>query len=425
MQKNLPKYEQAMGAWERLAELRQKRERLKKFTYGNQWDDMVEDTDGTCTQEKNIVIRSGQRPVSMNVLRRTVRLLVGRFRTRCAENNVYATEAGSLAARNSLAELDARLFEDFIISGCAVQRVGAERRPGGEGVWIDNVDIRRFFVNSFNDPRGNDINLIGMVHTMNWPEVVNRFGRGSKAICGELAEVFRNNSTAHSIFESDPGQTTIDVMEIWSYEASQRRGNQNYEMEWRCRYVAADGTVLSTSTPAYPHRSHPFVVKFYPLIDGEVHSFIEDLVERQQAMNRMLTTFDASMAASAKGALLFPVGQLVGDISLEDIGALWARPDSVIPVSGTGSELPRQLITNNAASGIVPLIEMQIKLFEESSGINETILGRLPAGTTGSELYKSLMANANAGLTDIFDTFATFMAARDAKAAAAVKAKKD
>lgn len=419
MKRNDSLLERAACAWESLAAFRAKRERLKRYTFGDQWHDPVEDFEGNILPEAELMMSTGKRPVTVNMLRRLVRILVGRFRTDAAAAGTYDLQPGSADARNALPELDARMLEEFIISGCAVQHVVAERRPGGTGVWIDNVAPGDFFVNRFSDPRGADIELAGMYHRMSWPRLLNRFGRGSAARCRALREVFAAHAEHDGAWDGCEGR--LRVAEVWTLDATpDTKRRARYEMGWRCRFLAPDATVLADMASPYPHRGHPFAVKFYPLVDGEIHSFIEDLVERQRAINRMLTTFEATMAASAKGALIFPIDQLVKGYTYEDIGALWARPDSVIPVNGRNHMLPQQIITNNTAGGIVPIIEMQTRLLEEASGLSDALLGRGIPGSMGSELYRSVMANSAASIADVLDTFRSFLTARNALAQASV-----
>ena len=55
------------------------------------------------------------------------------------------------------------MLEEFLISGCAIQRIGM-RRPSSQPI-IDNISPSDFFVNPHRDPRGNDIEQIGEAHT--------------------------------------------------------------------------------------------------------------------------------------------------------------------------------------------------------------------------------------------------------------------
>ena len=64
--------------------------------------------------------------------------VVGLYRRDFCQNDC-GTDAAT-ARRNSLREMDARMLEEFLISGCAVQRVVAEKRIDGEGCgWTMSV----------------------------------------------------------------------------------------------------------------------------------------------------------------------------------------------------------------------------------------------------------------------------------------------
>ena len=169
--------EAARDAYAAQGNLRRRRMRYKRFTYGDQWGDIVRDSRGALVREGDLMAAGGRPPLTNNLIRRLVKTIVGRWRTMAVESRRY--DAPALYARlNSLAELDARMLEEFLISGCAIQRVSRENRvPAGSAVWVDNVSPRDFFVNAFSDPRGHDIRLVGMLHEMTPVELAARFGR--------------------------------------------------------------------------------------------------------------------------------------------------------------------------------------------------------------------------------------------------------
>lgn len=176
--------------------------------------------------------------------------------------------------------------------------------------------------------------------------------------------------------------------------------------------------MLSSYASPYGHGSHPFAVKHYPLTDGEIHSFVEDVIDQQRTINRLVVLIDTMLASSAKGALLFPVEQLPRGVTIDDVSRLWASPDAVIPVTGrAGAEMPRQVVTNTADSGAYQLLNLQTKLFGDVSGISDALLGRNVPAATGSSLYDAQVRNAAIALADLLETFASFTAERSDKAA--------
>lgn len=419
-------YDAAYAAWSAVAELRHRRRRYKRFTYGDQWSDMVTDATGRRIREEAYVIQSGKRPATNNLIRQLVKNIVGRYRTRCSEAGVYTgDDIRTHAAVNSLAELDSRLLEEFLISGCAIQRVEECERMGRKAVWVDNVSLDKFFVNAFSDPRGWDIELIGMLHDMTLPEMISRFGNDDRSRDAELTRIFDTYTRSAGVAADSGAEPSWSMSEraghcrlseVWTLDwrrdtADSGRG----KLVWHCRWFGPDGTLLAHYDSPYAHGSHPFAVKFYPLTDGEVHSFVEDVIDQQKAINRLMVLIDHIMATSAKGVLLFPLDQKPADMSWSEIGRRWAQPDGIIPVSGQGQYLPQQVVTSNDNNGAYQLLQMEMKLFEDVSGVSEALLGRGLSGVRGSELYRTQVQNATIALADLFDSFTSLVEARNDK----------
>ena len=136
----------AYEAWMQCGSLREKRRRLKGYTYGRQWDDIITTPEGKRMSEGEYASMSGKTPLTNNLIRQLVKSVVGRFRYDLSQRKDDGVDV-AVASRNMLEELDCRMLEEFLISGCAVQRIVKERRIGGDGVWVDNVSPERFFVN--------------------------------------------------------------------------------------------------------------------------------------------------------------------------------------------------------------------------------------------------------------------------------------
>ena len=422
----------AFKAWSAAASLRQRRLRYKNYTYGNQWCDIVKNRAGRYVTERQLLEDTGAKPLTNNLIRQLVKTIVGRYRTQAAEAGLYHGEhIAELARRNSLAELDSRMLEEFLISGCAIQRISNERRWGGCGVWIDNVDPRSFFVNTFKDPRGWDIDLIGMLHDMSLPELINRFAGDSRERAADLRRIYAsadiNGLSANELGSAnDAGDFFVSniegrcrVIEVWTVDCRENAtdaDSASLDFVWHCRYIAPDGTLLSEFDSPYAHHSHPFVVKFYPLTDGEVHPFVEDVIDQQRHINRLIVMIDKMMTTAAKGVLLFPIDQMVDNMKWDDITSVWAHSDGVIPISGRGDHLPQQVVTNTASSGAYQLLEMQMKLFDDISGVGDALLGRNTQSARGAEVLETQVRNATIALADIFDTFTTFIESRNLKA---------
>lgn len=463
----------ARRAWERGAEFRARRERYKRFTYGDQWNDIVVEPDGERMTAREQAMRHGKDPMTNNLIRRMVKCVIGRFRMWIDENGEDAATKGGagklkdIYRTNSLDEMDCRALEEFLISGVALQRVseGDERRGKG-GIRVDNVSPARFFVNSFSDPRGDDIEMIGMLHDMSISEVVMRFSDGSLRKAKALRTLFgrMDDRYGDSMLGSGGGGNVsfnhcsergrCRVIEAWTLEsresvrwhdladgscgedsvansgwiddenASRAQSGARlidhvltHSTVWRCRWLAADGSVIGEHESGYAHGGHPFVVKMYPLTDGEVHSLVEDVIDQQIYVNRLITLMDRVMSTSAKGVLLFPKSQRSSNMDWDKLASLWASPDGVIPYEAVdGAPEPKQLITNAGDFGARELLSLELKMLEDVSGVSNALLGRSSGGgNVGYERYESEVRNATVAINDLLLSFVHFRNERDEK----------
>lgn len=447
----LPKNEQLLAtayrAWQNAETLRIRRNRYKQYTYGNQWNDPVADENGHTITEGELARRSGKRPMTNNLIRQLVKCVVGRFRNSINESNNTNEQLLKFYELNNLNELDSRLLEEFLISGCAIQHATANNG----NVWIENVNPARFFVNDYKDPRGWDIELSGMLHDMSIAEVIMRFSGGDRVKAKILRQIYSNKDMAlGSDFFKAPANR-CRVIEVWTLECDEtllchdtdkgelfmtdmsnnasidnenlnrKKRNQrpintrwHINTHWQCYYLSPDGTVLDSFSSPYPHGSHPFVIKLYPFIDGEVHSFVEDVIDQQRYINRLIVMIDHIMSTSAKGALLFPANQRHESTSWEQIASQWAKSDGIIPYNpSSGMPGPQQIAANNTNIGAFELLQLEMKLFEDVSGVSNALMGKNVSATTGSALYESQIKNATIALADIFETFNHFRKERD------------
>lgn len=450
----------ARECWEAMAPARAARRRHTRFTYGDQWGDPATDHRGRRVTEGALAAVGGRQPLSNNLIRTLVKSVVGRYRL---ERSEEAPPAGALAeryARNRLDELDARALEEFLISGMAVQRVGVETRPGGAGAWVDNIAPDHFFISRVRDPRVTDAELVGCLRDMSIRELTARFAPGDPKRAARLRELYGALDGAGSLFESVGREGAVSfsraprgfcrVVEVWTLEyrptlrchdplealyrelpASEaprveaenrrRRGEGVPEVDvradcspvWRCRWLAPDGTLLRAEDSRLPGGAHPFAVKLYPLIDGEVHSLVEDVIDQQKHVNRLITLMDNMMGAAAKGVLLFPTRCKADGMKWEDITDRWALPGGVIPYNAVPGVEPRQVVTPLGNTGAAEMLQTQIRLFEDVSGVSSALMGKSVSAAVGAERYESEVRNASVAINDLLSTFRDFIALRD------------
>ncbi|MDE6378267.1 MAG: hypothetical protein K2K72_05940, partial [Duncaniella sp.] len=151
------------------------------------------------------------------------------------------------------------------------------------------------------------------------------------------------------------------------------------------------------------------------------HPFIEDVIDQQRHINQLITVIDHILAHSAKGALLLPVDSLPDGCSMEDAVSLWSRPGAVIPVDGRATRMPQEVTSPGRSEGASQLLDLEMRMFQQISGVSDALQGQLTGANISASLFDRQVQNSAIALFDIFETFNSFRAARDAKAAATVR----
>lgn len=374
---------------------------------------------------------------------------------------------------NRMSEINARCMEEFLISGFVVQRKWYGWRNDKLDCWTDYVQPNNFFIdNNMRDFRGWDVSCLGEVHDISFGELCEKFGH-SKEDYDRLAEIYRNarNRESLSCAYDDFGYpldgyydflvprdlTRCRVIEVWRKESKPRYrchdvnngdvfkievedyeefvGRVNRERMrdaqelgmvpkdvpliqaewfmdsyWYFYYLSPFGDILKEGETPYEHKSHPYVFKAYPFIDGEIHSFVSNVIDQQRYTNRLITMYDWIMRASAKGVLLFPEECLPQGMSIEDVADEWARFNGVIMIKQPkGAALPQQVANNCTHIGIQELLQMQLKFFEDISGVNGALQGKPGYSGMSASLYNQQAQNATTSLLDLLDTFSAFI----------------
>ena len=450
----------AYKTWSQANQLRNKRRRNKRFTYGDQWSDTVTTTSGATMSEFEYYLKGGTPPLTNNLLRQMVKTIVGRYRSEFINNREPASKVVAAVHRdNQLDELDSRALEEFLISGTAVQRIDPCLDMWQRRVKVTNVNLNNFFINAIDDPLARDCEMVGQLHDLSLPQLIKIVARGSRSKVRWVRSIYRNNSDervmsfSHAIGADmhqgmsfwHAGDTAhCRAIEVWTLEnrevllchdrstaqvsilpATSRVKNSDtvstrYDIvaTWHCRWFSPMGDLLAEWDSPWAHGSHPFVVKFYPLTDGEVHSFVEDIIDQQKAVNQIITLINNIMMASAKGVLVFPETALPDGFTWEDIRRVWRDCNGILPYNPNyGSSKPEQISVNNTNIGAFEMVKLQMQLLEEISGVTGALQGKSTVTGNSAMLYQNETANAVIALSDIFGSFTNWRNNRDEKIA--------
>lgn len=475
----------AQTYWSNMDDFRRERERNKRYTYGDQWDDTIT-VDGCRMTEGEYIQKQGNVPLKNNLIRRLVRNVIGVYRSQSKEpvcnardrdeqklGETMSTVLQYNMQLNRMNELYARTMEEYMVGAFVVHRKWYGWRNDKLDCWTDYVNPNRFFVDTnMRDFRGWDVTCCGEIHDISFGDLLGQFAQ-TPADYERLANIYRaaNNMrgfvSARASFGVSTHRKDIDfllntdeslcrVIEVWRKETKPRYRCHDYnngdvfkidvndkkalvddvnqqrleqglslgmakediplvkaewfvDSYWYYYYLTPFGDILAEGETPYAHKSHPYVFKAYPFIDGEIHSFVSDVIDQQRYANRLVTMYDWIMRASAKGVLLVP-DECLGDQSPEDFADAWTRFNGVVLYHAKpGVPAPTQVANNSTNIGISELLNLQLKFFEDISGVHGALQGR--QGTTGTSgtLYAQQAQNATTSLLDLLDSFSQFV----------------
>lgn len=373
---------------------------------------------------------------------------------------------------NHMSEVDARTMEEFLISGFIVHRKSYGWRNGKEDCWTDYVQPNNFFIdNNMRDFRGWDVSCLGEVHDISFGELCEQFAQSpedyqklkdiyayamdKQVISTTMASFgYSNNNDTDFLVPRDYGRCR--VIEVWRKEQKPRYRCHDYQngeifkinvedynyyvtqvnkermelgrangMEddeiplveaewfmddyWYFYYLSPFGDILKEGETPFEHGSHPYVFKAYPFIDGEIHSFVADVIDQQRYTNRLITLYDWVIRATAKGVLLIPEDCL-GDHDPQEFADAWTQVNGVIVFNPSKSgQLPTQIAANATNIGIGELLNLQLKFFEDISGVNGALQGKPGYSGTSAALYNQQTQNATTSLLDLLEAFSYFV----------------
>lgn len=179
---------------------------------------------------------------------------------------------------------------------------------------------------------------------------------------------------------------------------------------WYYSFLSPSGHVLLEGETPYEHKSHPYTVKLYPFINGEVHSFTSTFIDQQRYINRLITLNDFILRTSAKGVTLVPEDCIPDDMSPEEFAEKWTSVDGLIIYKPkTGSNLKPEIFHNNSTNiGINEMLQLQLGLIDRISSVHGALQGKEAASGTSAARYGMEAQNATTALAAILKSFTSF-----------------
>lgn len=474
-------------AWESKHDIRETRERVKSYTFGDQWGDIIR-YKGRYISEREYIKAKGNVPLSNNIMISIQNSVVGLYAKQGSEPVCFARSHDALWLSDMMsATMQANwqdtnipdvlktVFQDYLIGGVACLRECYEEREGIADTWTDYCNPNFLFWEGGSDPRHQDMNIVGMLHDVSREDLYAQFAKPEYGLdIDKLNEIFgiepayprdgglqqnELNNTSNIEFSYPANRQMYRVIECWTKETKTRYqctdpiannaddARYRIEMEdapriaaenrkrkaiydqaeipedertyiqtekiedvfWYFTFMAPDGTVLCEGETPFEHKSHPFVMKLYPYVNGEVHPFMGNIIDQQRYINRLIVMHDMATRSSAKGITIVPKGCL-GDLTPEEFADEWTEYDGMIfyDTNKLNPNLRPEIITSNAVQiGTYELLQLQLNLVRDISNVSGALQGKTPSAGTSASRYSMESQNATTSLYSLLSDMTT------------------
>ena len=237
---------QAYHAYARLSTFRTMRAECKDYAYGRQYKKSIVVNGRKMTKEAYLT-EKGIPAVQTNILGKIKRTVQGQFRLNDTApvcnapdpNEKQAAEVWSTLLKQNMKlnrrdELDARMFEEYLISALPCAKISWGFNRGKLDVWTDYVNPNFVFFPDSLDFFLDDIRFCGMIHSFDFQQVLEKFSHSDKdderlkeiySWCQDrdyLSSEFARDKRTFNIEDTDFFQPSeygkCRVIEVWSRE---------------------------------------------------------------------------------------------------------------------------------------------------------------------------------------------------------------
>ncbi|MCD8282151.1 MAG: hypothetical protein LUC22_02730 [Prevotella sp.] len=181
------------------------------------------------------------------------------------------------------------------------------------------------------------------------------------------------------------------------------------DARWMYYFLSPYGDILDSGETPYEHKSHPYVFKAYPFIDGEIHSFVGDVIDQQRFINRLIIMNDMAIRSAAKGLMMIPIEAIPEGMNPQTFAEECTTYNGILFYKSKGLTHTPSVITSNSTNiGTTELLRLQMSLMEDISGVHGASQGKEAASGVSGTLYAQQAQNAAVSLVDLLKSFHSF-----------------
>ena len=484
LRKDIKLLERCRNAWNRFEPARKTRERTMKYTFGDQWSDIIEYKGGRIT-ERRYIQQKGNIPLQNNIMISIFNTVAGLYEKQGVEPTCFArtpdsqwlSDMMSVALQANLqdtqdSEIRKALFKDYICGGIAVARESYEERDTIWDSWSDYVNPYYVGFEMGSDPRHQDMNLICELHDVSHEDLYFKFAREDYGLTRRILDdvyeiddkrdydIEADQNDVYDLenvsFDTPANKNCCRVIECW-YKRTKPRYQctdpiaqtaedarfrvevediENVRQEnikrkkvydeagvpiedrayitaeyiedvfWYYTFMTPDGTILCEGECPYDYKTHPYTVKFYPFVNGEIHPFLGTVIDQQRYINRLVVMHDMAARSAAKGITIIPKGCIPDDMSPQDFADQFTEYEGLViyETNRINPSVRPEVITSNAVQiGTYELLQLQLQLTKDITNVSGALQGKTPSAGTSAARYQMEMQNSSVSLFSLLN----------------------
>lgn len=213
-----------------------------------------------------------------------------------------------------------------------------------------------------------------------------------------------------------PDWTEEDMPYIYGYDKKyvNEDGNETdgYFIDefWYYRFLTPQGYIVMEGESPLPDKGQPYTMLAVPFTNGKISSYINDAIDQNIAINRILTLDDWIRRTGAKGVTFVPKNIIPEDMDYKTFAEQWTSIDGIVYYKPNKSgDMPKTFYGNTGTLNTAELVRMMNDLMESSVSVSGALQGKTPYAGTSAAMYQQQTQNSHTPIAMFMEKFAMFV----------------